>query len=437
MSLRTTFRKLGGLYYGWRMLAVGSLMRILGGGLHFYGFTVFFLPLSRDLGLSRAATSLVFSLARAEGAIEGPLAGFLIDRLGPRPIMLIALILSGLGYITLSQVNTYYTFLLVYLGIISLSFGAGFMHSPMSLANTWFIRRRSMAMGLVSASVGMGGALITPLLAIVVHTWGWRTAAVAAGLSFLCVGIPLASTVRRSPESMGLLPDGDRPLTTSGANRHNVPSNPAREIETDSTLSRAMGTLAFWLIVFATMFRTAALSTMMVHFVPIMVWKGLSQQQAAFLLGIMGLLSFCSTLTLGWLSDGANKPRMMARCTAISTAGCFLLIYAQEEWLLWFFPPLFVVLESVYPITWATVGDIFGRSHFAKIRGTMSFFYMWGGVIGPVLAGRIYDRSQSYSSILWLLVGVLIGSALLYTLLAKPWAHSLAERRTLYLNLKS
>ncbi len=133
------FRKPGGLYYGWRMLAVGSLMRIMGGGLHFYGFTVFFLPLSRDLGLSRAATSLVFSLARAEGAIEGPLAGYLIDRLGPRPIMITALILSGLGYITLSQVSSYYTFLLVYLGIISLSFGAGFMHSPMSLANTWFI----------------------------------------------------------------------------------------------------------------------------------------------------------------------------------------------------------------------------------------------------------------------------------------------------------
>ena len=323
------FRKPGGLYYGWRMLAVGSLMRILGGGLHFYGFTVFFLPLSRDLGLSRAATSLVFSLARAEGAIEGPLAGYLIDRLGPRPIMITALILSGLGYITLSQVNTYYTFLLVYLGIISLSFGAGFMHSPMSLANTWFIRRRSTAMGLISASIGMGGALIAPLLAIVVHTWGWRTAAVAAGLSFLCIGIPLASTVRRSPESMGLLPDGNRPLTSSEANRHNVPSNPAREIETDSTLSRAMGTLAFWLIVFATMFRTAGITTIMVHFVPIMVWKGLSQQRAVSLLSTMGLLSFFSVLLLGWVADRLNKPRMMAWCTAIGTAGFFLLVYAR------------------------------------------------------------------------------------------------------------
>ncbi len=80
------------LYYGWRMIAVGSVLRIFGGGLYFYGFSVFFLPLSQDLGLNRAATSLVFSLARAQGAFEGPIAGYFMDRYGPRPLMLIALI---------------------------------------------------------------------------------------------------------------------------------------------------------------------------------------------------------------------------------------------------------------------------------------------------------------------------------------------------------
>ena len=89
---------IGGLFYGWRMVAIGCAMRMLGGGFHPYGFTIFFLPITLELGLSRAATSLVFSLARAEGAIEGPLAGYLIDRLGPRPMMLAGVILSGLGY---------------------------------------------------------------------------------------------------------------------------------------------------------------------------------------------------------------------------------------------------------------------------------------------------------------------------------------------------
>ena len=78
---------IGGLFYGWRMVAVGCAIRMLGGGFHLYGFTIFFLPITQELGLSRAATSLVFCLARAEGAIEGPLASYLIDRLGPRPMI--------------------------------------------------------------------------------------------------------------------------------------------------------------------------------------------------------------------------------------------------------------------------------------------------------------------------------------------------------------
>ena len=189
-----------GLFYGWRMVAVGCAMRMLGGGFHLYGFTVFFLPITNDLGLSRAATSLVFSLARAEGAFEGPLAGYLIDRLGPRPMMLAGVMLSGLGYMLLATVHSYYTLLAVYLGVISLSFSAGFMHSPMVLANSWFIGRRALAMTLISSSIGIGGTIITPLLAVSVQTWGWRPGAFLAGLGLILIGVPVALSVKRSPE---------------------------------------------------------------------------------------------------------------------------------------------------------------------------------------------------------------------------------------------
>ncbi|HTF91954.1 MAG TPA: hypothetical protein VK632_02855, partial [Verrucomicrobiae bacterium] len=74
------------IFYGWHMVGLVSAIRVVGGGLHQFGFTVFFLPISQDLGISRAATSLAFSLSRAQGAIEAPLVGYLIDRYGPRPI---------------------------------------------------------------------------------------------------------------------------------------------------------------------------------------------------------------------------------------------------------------------------------------------------------------------------------------------------------------
>lgn len=98
--------KLSRLFYGWRMVAVGSALRVLGGGLYYYGFSVFFLPLSEDLGLSRAATSLVFSLARAQGAFEGPVAGYFMDRFGPRPLILMAIVMNGVGHMLLSGVHS-------------------------------------------------------------------------------------------------------------------------------------------------------------------------------------------------------------------------------------------------------------------------------------------------------------------------------------------
>ena len=177
--------RLSGLYFGWRMVAVGAVLRVLGGGLYFYGFSVFFLPLSQDLGLSRASTSLVFSLARAQGAFEGPLAGYFMDRHGPRPLMILAILTAGIGHMLLAGVNSYVMLLLVYMGVVSLAFHAGFMDAPMLIANTWFIRQRTMAMALVSGSIGIGGFIFTPFLSMAVHTYGWRPAAFACGIAFI------------------------------------------------------------------------------------------------------------------------------------------------------------------------------------------------------------------------------------------------------------
>src|SRR5258706_12062558 len=114
------FNKLTGLFYGWRMVAASAAVRLLGAGLHSYGMTVFFLPLSQELNLSRTATSFAFSLARAEGEIEGPIVGSLLGRYGPRPVMIAAVSLMGVGYLILLHIYSYVPFLFGYTRFISL-----------------------------------------------------------------------------------------------------------------------------------------------------------------------------------------------------------------------------------------------------------------------------------------------------------------------------
>jgi MFS family permease len=413
---RSLYDRIINLYYGWRMVAVGSVLRILGGGLYFYGFSVFFLPLSQDLELSRASTSLVFSLARAQGAFEGPIAGYFMDRYGPRPLMIMALIMTGVGHMILSGIHSYLALVVVYMGVVSLSFHAGFMDAPMLIANTWFIRKRTMAMALISGSIGIGGFIFTPLLSNAVHAFGWRQAAFGCGVTFILVGMPLALLVRRSPESMGLEPDGDPPAPQV----ENAVANPDAQESMDFTVARAIRTTAFWFITGATAIRVIILSAVNVHYIALMVWKGMTPQRAAFYLAAQAFMSLPSHLLFGWLGDRMNKPRLMSLCMLLASGSMILLANIHSEWAILIFTAMFSVVESTFPVNWSTVGEYFGRKNFAKIRGSMSFVSTWGSVIGPVLAGALYDRTQSYIIMIWSAAALLLVASALYAMVQKP-----------------
>jgi MFS family permease len=292
----------------------------------------------------------------------------------------------------------------------------------MTLINTWFIRRRSRAITLSAAAFGLGGVVIAPILSLIVQTWGWRWGAAIGGAAFLLIGLPLCSTIRRSPESMGLLPDGDEPVAPDGDGA----GRPHRA-EVEVTLAQALRSFAFWGSVLAAGVRNASYHAISVHFIPLMVWKGLSQQQAAWLLSAFALLGMLSTLFFGWLADQTNKPRMCA-LILFGAAGAMLLpIFSSSFWLLAIFTLLFSAVEVTYSVGWAIVGDLFGRKHFAKIRGYMGLFYTWGGVVGPVVAGAVFDRWQTYEPLLWLLVAVFTVAGLFFGSLTRSWRQATGQ----------
>ncbi len=414
--------KLAGLYYGWRMIGLVSALRILGGGLHQYGFTVFFLPVTQDLGLSRAATSLAFSLARAQGSFASPLVGYLVDRYGPKPMMITAAFLAGVGYILFSRVHDYTSFLIVYLGVISISFTAGFVHAPTIVANSWFIRLRARAMTVVSAAVPIGGAIITPALAVLIRTVGWRQSALMSGVLFLVIGLPLTLMVRKSPESMGLAPDGE-PLERAESTRTADASKSTANSDRNVTAMQALRSPIFWTLIVSMTARSAAFTTVTTHFIPIMVWKGLSQTEASVLLAGFALVNLPIHFLLGWIGDFVNKPKLTAICMVLGMISVLPMQWTSSLWALWFFTCLYSVLDASIPVFWAAVGDFFGRKSFGTIRGNMNLFYTWGSILGPFLAGAVYDRTQSYQMVFSGITVALLISTVMTALLIKPWAN--------------
>jgi MFS family permease len=258
------------------------------------------------------------------------------------------------------------------------------------------------------------------LLSAAVHALGWRPAAFGCGIVFLVVGLPLALLVRRSPESMGLRPDGEPPLPEAGERQGSRPKTIDPEV--DFSLAAAIRTAPFWLLTSATAIRIIILSAVNVHYVPIVVWQGISEPRAAFFLAAQAFMSLPSHLFFGWLADRVSKPKLMAACMVLAMLSISALIFVRGELGILLFIPLFSVVESTFPVNWSTVGEYFGRKNFAKIRGTMSFISTWGSVIGPVIAGAIYDRTHSYSILLWTSVGLLLVASALYAMVVKPSA---------------
>ncbi len=396
------------------MVALGALANAIGGGIYGYGFAVFFLPISRDLDLTRAEASFVFSLSQAQAAIGGPPAGWLVDRFGPRVVMTVATAITGIGYLLLSQADSYAMFIVVYLFLVSLAFNGGYGFSITSSVNSWFIRKRSLAFAITLAAFNVGGAVIAPVLALLVQSIGWRGAVACSGLVLLAVMLPASQGFVRSPEVMGMRPDGDSDVVARAAE--------ALRPEPVFTVKQAMRTKSFWSLTFATSLRLAVINVVSLHFVPMMVWKGVSEPDAAFMLGAMAALGFPLRIFFGWLGDKLSKTAIISWGVFAGAAALVGLQFADQTWQLWLFVVVFAFMQAIIPLNWVLIGDYFGRRSYATLRGFMSIFYTIGTMGMPVFAGWVFDHTQSYTIVVWVTTGLFLASSLWFSGL-KPPAH--------------
>lgn len=408
-------------FYGWNIVGASALMNGFGGSVHWQGFTVFFIPISQSLGLSSAQMAIPFSLSRVENGLIGPVTGWLIDRYGVRRLMLIGTPLVGIGYVLISQTSTFLSFLLVYVFIISLGSSTSFMQASTTALNTWFSRRRGMVMSINSAAFRLGGAFMVPLLSVAVLRWGWETTAMWVGIGMLVFITPLAIVFKRSPESIGVGPDGDAlKQDTAVAIQAEAAKGIIPDSEDDWTAKDAVRTRAFWTLALGTVLRMSVHGTIFVHFIPILVWKGETQQMGANLLGLMALVSVPLILFFGWFSDRVGRPRLLAGCYISAACSLVLLNVVDGTWPIFLAMLLFTGTEIGSGLNWALVGDLFGRKRFGTIRGLLSPIYNTALFTMPIAAGWVKDETGSYEIVLWVGGGLMIAAALVFLTIRKP-----------------
>ena len=153
-----------------------------------------------------------------------------------------------------------------------------------------------------------------------------------------------------------------------------------------------------------------------------MVWKGLSQTEASVFLAGFAIINLPIHFLLGWIGDFVNKPKLTAICMFLGVIAVLPMQWTNSLWALWFFTGLYSVLDASIPVFWASVGDFFGRKSFGTIRGNMNLFYTWGSILGPFVAGAIYDRTESYQLVFIGITIALLISTVMTALLIKPWA---------------
>ncbi len=411
------------MFYGWILVGTALLANGMSSGPVWSGVGVWIKALELHFGWSRAQLTGAFSMAQLEGSIIGPLMGYLIDRLGPRRMVLIGLIITGLGFLLFSRTNSIVIFYLSY-GMIMLGTAAGTWLPFMSVVNRWFVRRRGMAMAIAAEGSPLGGLVLVPILAwaITPGSHGWSVTSLWIGVVFLCVAWPISQLVRVSPDDYGLRPDGDPPDSAPRQAFRSVRGAPSSD-KLQFTGRQAIRTLPFWLITFGHAFSSILFATLTVHLVPMLTDKGLSLQQAANMFSVVMGVAAVFQLIGGYAGDRLPKNAVIAFFGFIQAGGFLMAVMVDSISTALLFAATFGAgFGGRNPLTTAIRGDYFGEKAFATITGISSAPMYALMLAAPLFAAFMFDATKSYTVSFLIIGGFGVMSGVLFLLAKKPTA---------------
>jgi len=416
--------KRNAIYYGWVIVIVGFLAHIASAFSISSTLSVFLKPLSADLGISRGTFSLIRSGEILIGAAAAPVVGTLMDRFGGRWLMAAGGLISGAGFICLGQARDFIQFMLVRWLLISPGDSLmGSMVINVSIAR-WFVRMRGRALAIAGMGHGLAKVCMPVMAATLMIYVGWRGSWVVFGVfALLLVVVPAVLFMRRSPEEMGLLPDGGlvevREAVARPQKRRYAKRTGADNVEWSRR--EALRTPVFWLI--ASTFGVAQIGVtgLNLHVFSYVTDQGHPTLVAASVMSIIAVMQFSTPIVWGMLADRMDNGILnMAKC-ALQGAGLLLALSLPGM------APLYagffiygigmggtaILAETI----WA---DFFGRISLGKIRGMGLLVTSLFSAGGPPFFGLLFDYTQSYYLPFSIFIGMLFTSAVLSLCLRPP-----------------
>lgn len=387
-------------FYGWWIVFISFVVNAILQGVFHWSMAVFFLPISRDLGVSRAAAALPVSISRLTGVFQSPMFGTLTDRFGPSRVLFVCALIAGLGFILLSRTQTYNSYLLIFVGVIGLGMVSGFDAPTLAAVSKWFNKKRSIALSLTAAGFATGGTIITPLVALSVGTLGWRDTALLLGILIWLIVLPLATRLFSSPESQGLLPDGDEKEPSPSVIER---SQAISQRKPDFNILEAFKTRGYWQLGCTLGIRAFVFNIMMIHMVAIMKWKGIDESTAGVLIGIFAFVGIPTALFMGWLGDRMPKHKLVSIGDAIASLALIQLAFVRII-PVWWMISIFILWspnQGNWPLSWSILAERFGRENFGALRGYLVATMQLFSFTAPLFSGWIFDQTQSYQ---WALI---------------------------------
>jgi MFS family permease len=417
----------GRIHYAWIVMAVTFMILLVAAGIR-SAPGVLIVPLEREFGWNRETVSLAVSINLLLYGLLGPFAATLMDRFGARRVALgaLGLLAAGVGLTTVMRA----AWQLDLLWGVVVGVGSGSTASVLGawISNRWFDRQRGLVMGMLTASAATGQLVFLPILAHLVVTDGWRTAALLITVAALCALPLVAFFMRNDPRDIGLRPFG---APADGPEPPPPPRRPAGAALTG--LATGLRSKDFWLLA-GTFYICGASTNGLIgtHFIPACMEFGIPEVTAAGLLASMGVFDLLGTTVSGWLSDRWNNRYLL--CWYYGLRGLSLIFLpiafgAQLAFLPYggpsSFGPTFIglaVFAVFYGLDWvATVpptvrltADLFGKQNAALMFGWIFAAHQFGAATAAFGAGALHTWFGGYqaafmsSGLLCLIAAVLV-----------------------------